>query len=74
MYGEQFESRAGTASRVIVARSAYGDGYQDFGRHYGYDRMEMLVFQRKVTRRLYLGMAGLAVGAMALASFLGLIG
>ncbi len=74
MYGEHFESSAGSASRVIVARRAYGDSYQDFGRHYGYDRMEMLVIQRKVTRRLYLGIAGLAVGAMALASVLGLIG
>ncbi|NVO26758.1 hypothetical protein HJ526_04955 [Donghicola sp. C2-DW-16] len=60
--------------RVAVARNQYGGSYQDFGRHYGYDRMEMMVIQRKITRRLYIGLAGLGAGAIVLAWVLGLAG
>lgn len=73
MYGDQFESVTGPAKHVAVVRSHYGGGYQEFGRHYGYDRMEMMVIQRKVTRRLYLGMASLGASATVLAWALGLL-
>lgn len=66
--------RHSAPARVAVVRSQYGGAYQDFGRHYGYDRMEMMVIQRKITRRLYIGLAGLAVGAVVLAWLLGLAG
>ncbi len=73
MYGDQFERGTGPARHVSVVRSQYGGNYQEFGRHYGYDRMEMMVIQRKITRRLYLSLAGLAGGAAILAWMLGLL-
>lgn len=73
MYGDQFERGTGPARHVSVVRSQYGGNYQEFGRHYGYDRMEMMVIQRKVTRRLYLGLAVLGLGAVVLAWMLGLV-
>lgn len=73
MYGDHYDKGPGPARHIAVVRSQYGGNYQEFGRHYGYDRMEMMVLQRKITRRLYMGIAGLATGAVVLAWVLGLL-